>query len=362
MSNERSLGMKWIAAALAVTGMAAGGWAYARHTTSVAAAAPRAAAASAPASLDTEATPRSRSTRRWQLGDSFVYAVDAARTITMGAPLDHRIDLKLAGALALTVIGVNGDEVRVRADLRQARYEQTPKPPRDPAAELARPFYFTASRAGAFGAYAFPRGMSAEARGLLKGLATSLQVVITGAYEWQTVEQDVSGEYEARYERAGSSIHKAKTRYLRGRSGKGLVPRSDGEYQVRSSNEIDLDDSGWPRSAVEDESLHIKLGEAGVGAVNKATSRLVAVERRLDLAGAADDPNVEPESVSEAAAFALASVQADRALVGGRSFKQITAELTSNDADARSHARAHVGAHAPRSAGGRRGQGGHPAR
>ena len=185
--------MKCAAAVFVSVGLAAGGW-TARHRRApgvVLASSRGAASASAATVPRAPADPRALPTRRWRAGDSFVYEVDTARVIKIGAPMDREIDLKLAGTLAITVIGAEAGALQLRADLRSARYEQKPRADHDPKAELARPFYFTASRAGAFGSFHFPRGMSAEARGILKGLAASLQLVISPLPQstWQTVEQ-----------------------------------------------------------------------------------------------------------------------------------------------------------------------------
>lgn len=348
MNAKLSLPVKRAAAVLVSVGFAASGWtlAHPRAPGVIPASSRGVASASAATVPQAPADPRALPARRWRAGDSFVYKVDAARVIKLGAPLDREIDIKLAGTLAITVVGAEAGSLQLRADLRAARYEQKPGADHDPKAELASPFYFTASRAGALGSFHFPRRMSAEARGILKGLAASLQLVSSPRPQttWQTVEQDVSGEYEAAYTRGEAGVHKVKTRYLRGRGAKGLVPRNDGEYAVQSSNELVVDDSGWPRSAAEDETLNIELGGSKVRAVNKATAKLITIERRLDLIGAMNDAEVESEAVSEAAAFAGSRVQADRGLVGGRTFQVIAADFTSPDADARSHARARLSA------------------
>ena len=146
------------------------------------------------------------------------------------------------------------------------------------------------------------------------------------------------------YTRGEAGVHKVKSKYLRGRGAKGLVPRNDGEYAVQSSNDLVVDGSGWPRSVAEDEALNIELGASKVRAVNKATAKLLAIESRLELVGTMNDAEVESEAVSEAAAFAGSRVQADRGLVGGRTFQVIAADFTSPEADGSSHARARLSA------------------
>ncbi|APR82433.1 Phycocyanin alpha-subunit phycocyanobilin lyase [Minicystis rosea] len=274
--------------------------------------------------------------RRFRVGDSFVYAVDAARVVSVGG--ERKLDAGLHTTLALTLVERDAEGFTVRAELREPKFDTAAPGARDLASALSRPFVFTMRETGEIGSFSFPKGSPPEVIGLLKDLVTSFQMVAPPAPQasWQTTEEDASGEYQASYVKRTGSLHKSKIAYQRARGARGLVPLA-GAYEVRSAIDFELDASGWPRAIAEDESLHIKAGTMDVLSTRKTTAKLLAIDH-LSKVATVDPQSLLPDSVGEAEAFARAKESAAKGLVGGRNFVQIADDLRSDSVSTRNDA------------------------
>src|SRR6185503_13309501 len=164
--------------------------------------------------------------------------------------------LGLAGRLSISVVGPADDGIVLRFMFDDVRPGSAALPV-DPA-RLTSAFYAAADPTGKLASFSFRRGLDGTARTILKGLATALQLVMPdpAATEWRTVEQDGSSEYEAAYRASPTGIHKTKERLVRMRQPRGLVAVKDpSAFRLASSIDFALDDSGWPRTVSEDETL-----------------------------------------------------------------------------------------------------------
>ena len=287
--------------------------------------------------------------RQWKPGDSFVYAVDTVhRTSVEGqSPSGQKAEVRLTGSLALTVVGRDVNGVQLRGELRSPRHGQTPTPERDSSASLVEPFYLTARPTGEMTTFYFAKGVPGEIRMLLKALTTSLQLAVPALSPeaWRATEQDASGEYEATYRASGGVVHKAKLKYLRARGLAGLIALpEDAVYSVKSAIDFEIDKTGWPRTAVEDETLDVTMHALRIIATSRTTAKLVSTASNTAIAGRMNDADFESDMLSDAAASALAKKQADKGLVDGKTFKDLEVDLSSSDVHLRNRTQARMAA------------------
>ncbi|MEZ4307862.1 MAG: hypothetical protein R3F14_07425 [Polyangiaceae bacterium] len=276
--------------------------------------------------------------RRWSLGESFVYEVDSSRAVSMGDFQSH-----FHGELAVTVVGVEDDGAyQLRGDVREARYEQLPA--EDLARDLEMPFFFTALPTGKIESFQFQRGIASGAASVQREMALSLQVVepaesARAVPAWSTVEHDATGDYRASYSREGGAVHKVKVSYLPGPDAEGEAPIAGMDrFSLDSTAEYTLDASQWPSSVSEHESVETGAGAMEVTSSKTATLRLVRVEQRKALVGSMSTADLVGDALIDAQAYALAKVQADRGLVGGRTFAQIADLLSAEDSQVHNEA------------------------
>lgn len=287
--------------------------------------------------------------RQWNAGASYVYDLDSIRSMTIhkNDAVDQALRYRVVGQLSLTVMGREGNQVRLRADLLPKQVDVSPKSDKNGVDLLAGTFYLITTTKGEIKEYFFPKNIAVEARTLLSGIVNSLQVIRAdgNSAKWQTIEADVSGQYSASYSaKDASTIEKSKNQYLRTRSPSGFLPmQKDTQFAVTSTANFALDDSGWPKSLTEKETLEVStLGMRVTGSI-ASTIKLTGVTNHPEWTG--DFPEgVESERVSEAQAMALSKKNADINMVGGRSFAQIALELNAKTNDGRSRAQARMAA------------------
>lgn len=330
-SKTRGLMLGTGALALGVFGIAIRSWV---SDPARAVEAPRAPAhAAAVVGSDRAAVPQ----RQWSPGTTYVYEIENTRSITLhgdGGPGQPKA-LGVSGRLSISVVGPAEDGILLRLAFD--------------ASQLAGAFQAVAEPTGKLASFRFPRGLDGPARAALKGLASALQVVASDppADAWRTIEQDGSGEYEAAYRATGPAIHKVKERFVRARGPRGLAPIEDpSTYRVASSIDFELDGSGWPRTASDDETLTVAAGTMRVEARTTTRARLVAIEQTAELAALADAerPRLEPEPEVDAEGFAAAKRRADEGLVDGASYRALLADLASGDVKQRNRTMARLAA------------------
>ncbi len=302
--------------------------------------------ASSGASTTVETAPvkamrRVAAVRQWPVGSAFVYEVNATRTLSRlrdGAPQTGDA-ATIAGELAVAVVEVGPDAVRLRLELRNARHQDA-QDPGLPDAELARAFYADAERDGHLKGFAFQTDISSGVRAELKLLAEALQLVDSPLAEtWKSTELDVTGEYAATYQRSGDTIRKTKDRYVRALGLQGLQPlRDPGMLRVKSQADFTLAPSAWPASATIDEVLEAKAGAFHLMAHRQMKAVLARVEQVRDLAAlAAADGSLVPDA-PDAAGFADLQRRQDEGRVAGASFRTILGELRSDDVHVQNNA------------------------
>lgn len=281
-------------------------------------------------SLKDSGAAETATTRTWTMGESFVYDVDSARSVSMGNFRSH-----VAGQLALTVVGeTENGAYEVHGEVKNVRYEQTPA--QDLGADLAKPFYFTIQPNGKVEGFRFSRGIASAAAAQQRELVLSLQLVEPteeGSAEsaWQTIEHDTTGDYDAAYTRSNEEIHKTKVAYRAKTPGSTVIPGFD-KLTVNASTDYTLDAHLWPRTVKEHESAMAASGELEVRSEKSSTLKLVRVEQRPLLVGSMETADLVTEAVMDQKARALAKIQADKGLVGERTFEQLVAELGVEDA------------------------------
>ncbi len=312
--------------------------------------APRAASARGAAARS--AGDRAISSRRWDAGTTYVYELESSRALVMhgdqGAGQPRT--LALSGRLSISVVGPAEDGILLRLALDANRPAGAGAAALlDASARLSGAFYAVAEPTGKLVSFSFPRGLGGTERATLKGLASTLQLVVSepGAASWRTTEQDASGEYEAAYEASGRGIHKAKERFVRARGPRGLTPIKDpSSYAVTSSIDFELDASGWPRSASEDETLAVTASAMRIEAKSRTIARLASIEQTADLARrvAAEQGALEREAEADVEGFAAARRRADEGLIDGASYQALLGELADADVKLRNRAMARLAA------------------
>jgi len=287
--------------------------------------------------------------RQWNPGASFVYDIDTTRgmAIHQENAADQVLQYRVVGQLSLTVMGLDGNQVRLRADLLPKQVDVSPKSDKNGSDLLAGTFYLIATTRGEIKEFFFPKNIANEARTLLSGIVNSLQIISPDGNlaKWQTVEADVSGQYTASYvARNSSTVEKSKKQYLRTRSPGGFLPMQKGtHYAVTGAASFTLNELGWPQSLSENETLEVSAMGTRVTGKIESTVKLVGTNMHPEWTGVFPE-GVESEKVSEARAMALSKTQADINMVGGRSFGQIAMELNATTNDARSRAQGRMAA------------------
>jgi hypothetical protein len=288
------------------------------------------------------------SSRKWVVGESHVYAYHNARTLSVGADLEHAKEhpLGLDAELVLTPVSADAKEVQVRVELRGARMTSVDPPPVDAAkGELAKPFYATFEPSGRAVRFHFDPAVGSEARDHLKAVIATLQLVAPGGDlqgDWESTEEDGTGEYVARYSARGSmpTVRKVKLRYDRVHTAKGLVPPVDvGEYRVTSDGTTTLSDDGWPRSMDDDERVAIELKgqKLGIAMTSVTTATLARVERAPELVGAfeREGKTMEARTFDVQDQIAAGRAGIDVARIKGDDFGAMTATLRGLSASSR---------------------------
>lgn len=286
--------------------------------------------------------------RQWKVGSSYVYAIDSARAMSIGKgdKPGRELGWTAAGRLSITVVEATPTSVRLRAELESPRHGETDGAIDD--ASLARAFYVDALPDGRLESFWFAKGISAEARGVLTGLVSSLQLVVPSpADAWKTIEHDTSGEYEASYRKSGSTVRKSKTRYLRAARAGGFAPIGARQsYDVRASSDFTLDPSGWPSASVEEEALTVTAESIRIVSRVRTEARLVEVTQVSGLAElvASEQGSLEPASAVAERARAASKQSADRSLLAGATLETIVGDLRAQDPKVKNRAMARASA------------------
>ncbi|NUN13575.1 MAG: HEAT repeat domain-containing protein [Myxococcales bacterium] len=213
------------------------------------------------------------SKRAARVGAQWLYDVSISRTLTLGADSEKQgdITLNVAGLLNLTVANVEEGMIHLHAVMDNVRFggESSGGTQADPdvirALEKAIevPFFVTIDTTGRVEAVHFRTGTDEMARGLLKSVVTTGQMVLptaAGISSWEVEETDSTGDYRARYQvdADGKRLQKTKLSYVRLATAAGLVDSGAGVMRMdtitfRGMYEPRSD--GWPETINESEEL-----------------------------------------------------------------------------------------------------------
>ncbi len=258
------------------------------------------------------------------------------------------VSTRLEGELGLSYVENSGSLVRLRGTLGTPKLTVTDGTgkPLDAGRvgivehDLAAPFFITLDENGEVHDLHVHKGMVSLARGLVRSLASTMQVVDREGATWKEREQDTTGEYEATYVRGGNaianlaslSLSKTKNKYTRLAGPNGLVPLThDTEARVSATSELVLDGAGWLQTLHAKEDLSIQPG-------SRMPSAHATSETTLTVVGTQDDPTalgsfqrdldaLEDAAAATAAENLAAQKQSDELLVAGATLTTLTKAL-----------------------------------
>lgn len=177
---------------------------------------------------------------------------------------------------------------------------------------------------GVLTAIGFPDDMPAKARKLLTAIATTFQYTDRPGDGWTAVEEDLSGRYDAVYERGRGGIERRRPRYTALRGPAGLTAEAAAGASPAEQTRFVVDADGVVTAGVELD-VAFALGDG----IEPAALRL-----RARLEREAIEPVAEPAGLALAAApisgfadFEGARRNADASLVAGASLPELLAEV-----------------------------------
>jgi hypothetical protein len=194
----------------------------------------------------------------WAIGSRRVYRFDYAASGEYAMEGDAKntgqLKMSLAGTIAATVVGVQGDSRTLEFEVAPERLDLEQMALAIPAAalkaELAQRFVVTYSQDGAARAVAFPSKIGRQASTLLRDIVSQLQVTIRPGSNWMAVESEPGGEVIVMLRRLPEQrIAKQKLNFVKvSRSGKLVEPaetvgvptfeRSEATYTVDAHGRI----------------------------------------------------------------------------------------------------------------------------
>jgi hypothetical protein len=300
-------------------------------------------------------------TRSWELGLQYAHALDFAQTIALpepgkppaaAQPADRAVAppdasalrLSLHGELVSTIVDAGEDEFHVQYQLRPAAFEfgapgtQLDAKSRETLLTALRsPFYVTFDRAGAARDLHIDPRVDALSQGLLRALVTSLQVVLpaTERAQWPARELDATGEFEARYARAGAPrrVEKTRVRYLSMATPEGLRPLAAGmRIAPAGRTDVVLDERLWIDTLRGVERIEVFTGlgaEPTVRGTIEVAARQLAQRRAADLIGAfhANRTRLVPAGLAVVAFAPERREDRLRRILAGGTLRTLTAEL-----------------------------------
>jgi hypothetical protein len=212
------------------------------------------------------------------------YEIEAGSELSFATPEGPRgFAIHLTGTWELTVVGVSGDRVELRAALRgpelQTRADGAGQAaPALPPGALDAPAYLVARRDGRIEEVLVEPATPALARDLLRSLALATQLVVPAGAggAWTVDERDGVGTYHASYVRDGDLVTKAKQQYRP--SAADLARR---EVAIDSGTRYRLGRDGWPQSVDADEAIGVAAagGMPAIALRGRHKLRLVRADR-----------------------------------------------------------------------------------
>jgi HEAT repeat protein len=230
------------------------------------------------------------------LGSRWVYTTDFTQTVTIRsdkAAKDPGSDIALVKRLraswSVTCTAIDGDRLRYRATLEGVSLSANGEP--QASDDVTHPFFFETTADGRLLSMAFDPAVGGDARGVLKSLVATNQLVYpkdgVSAASWLTEEQDPTGEYEARYTRDGDTqVRKTRVRYLRIATEQGLRPLQEvGKVEITDDAQFDLAPDGTLQAVASTTDTAMVLGEGMPRVRGVATLALRLVRASVDTTG-----------------------------------------------------------------------------
>lgn len=275
--------------------------------------------------------------RAFELGVTHRYAYDGALTLRLGnrdGAHDEAIEQRLTGRLDMTPVSRDGALTHIEVSLVGPTLKHSALPGDHVVhTELAQPFMISVAESGRVEAVHVRRSWSMQARGLIKGIVGSTQLVrgVAEAARWSTHEEDTTGEYRADYIRASVAdalaLRKTKRSYRRLATVEGLVPPSNSEkVTVSGTTEITVGDDGWPERWDGTETMSAELGPITVYSVTRTQME------RLDRVRSGRVHGLSPWSLDTVAVSGIApdantQHDEDRGTVDGASLTELMASV-----------------------------------
>ncbi|QRN93895.1 HEAT repeat domain-containing protein [Archangium violaceum] len=240
--------------------------------------------------------------RLWAPGMSYRYAVETDQEVTFsssqpGAPVPPGMRFHIQGEWNVGI--VSAGEARIEAQVRlvpasvsvnvDGKDALTPEVRQAMMASLTMPFFMTLERSGAARWVHFEMGTDVLAQGILRSVVAASQFVVTGVPQqsWQTDEYDVTGQYQASYQRLSGvkQFEKTKQAYTHVATSQGLQPYQAGTLRidVSSRTTFGLAEDGWAETLQAQERLEVDAGQGMPRVSNQLQLRLRLLERTRDV-------------------------------------------------------------------------------
>lgn len=256
-----------------------------------------------------------------EIGVEHEYAASLAQTVTLDTERGAPFAISVTGTWAVAYAGETEHGEVFRAQLRGAK-PSVKRGEIDASAALGdtlgKPFYFTTTSEGRLISLSFAPDVDDLARGALATLATTFQVSARGtAPAWDAVESDSIGDYQARYARRDTSLHRQRVAYDRV-TGAGALEATI----VASGTDVNLREDGWPADVAGHEVTRVGTPQLGV-----------VVDATFSLKHAGVHRGVQPGSpdgmvtmaIDAASSTARSSDEEDRELVDGATLADLLA-------------------------------------
>jgi HEAT repeat protein len=290
--------------------------------------------------------------RLWAPGMNYRYAVNADQEVSFsssqaGAAIPPGMRFQIQGEWNVGIVSVG--EAQVEAQVRlvpthisvdvDGKDALTPEVRQTMMTSLTLPFFMTLERSGAVRWVHFELGTDVLVQGLLRSLVAASQFVVTGVPQesWRSEEYDVTGQYQATYQRGSShrNFEKAKQTYTHVATSQGLQPYQADRLRidVHSRSTFGLAEDGWAETIQAQERLDVDAGQGMPRVRNQLqfSLRLLARTRDLSLLGSLEARRANLSTILLASYQAQTQDPKDRyrRLLAGKRFDDLLNDLRS---------------------------------
>ncbi|WP_395839999.1 HEAT repeat domain-containing protein [Cystobacter fuscus] len=233
---------------------------------------------------------------------NYRYSVETDQEVTFsssqpGAPIPPGMRFQISGEWNVGIVSAGEAQVEAQVRLVPANVSVSvdgkdalaPEVRQTMMKSLTMPFFMTLQRSGAVKWVHFEMGTDVLAQGILRSLVATSQFVVTGVppESWRSEEYDVTGQYQATYQRAPGQkqFEKTKQGYTHVATSKGLQPYEAGTLRidVHSRSTFGLAEDGWAETMQAQERLEVDAGQGMPKVTNQLQCRLRLLARTRDL-------------------------------------------------------------------------------